>query len=124
MEAVAAPTRIAELDRSFLRSLAWSGGAKWGSQIVSWISTIIVARILVPEDYGLVSMAMVFVGFVALLSEFGVGTAVIALPDLRDDQIAQLNSLAVLTGASLPAPLRFHSAASSRIPPCRTCSSR
>jgi PST family polysaccharide transporter len=98
--AVAAPTRIAELDRSFLRSLAWSGGAKWGSQIVSWISTIIVARILVPEDYGLVSMAMVFVGFVALLSEFGVGTAVIALPDLRDDQIAQLNSLAVLTGAA------------------------
>jgi PST family polysaccharide transporter len=64
------------------------------------MSTIIVARILVPDDYGLFSMAMVFVGFVALLSEFGVGTAVIAVPDLGDAQIAQLNALAVLTGVA------------------------
>jgi PST family polysaccharide transporter len=94
-----APTGV-NLDRSFVRSLAWSGGAKWGSQIASWVSTVVVARILAPEDYGLVSMAMVFVGFVALLSEFGVGTAVIAIRDLRDEQIAQLNALAVLMGAA------------------------
>ncbi len=98
--ALAAPTGLTDLDRSFVRALAWSGGAKWGSQIASWASTVIVARILAPEDYGLVSMAMVFVGFVALLSEFGVGTAVIAMRDLRDEQIAQLNALAVLLGVA------------------------
>jgi len=98
--AVAAPRGLTDLDRSFIRALAWSGGARWGSQIASWASTVIVARILAPDDYGLVSMAMVFVGFVALLSEFGVGTAVIAIQDLRDEQIAQLNALAVLLGAA------------------------
>lgn len=96
----AAPGGLTELDRSFVRALVWSGGAKWGGQIASWASTVIVARMLAPEDYGLVSMAMVVVGFVALLSEFGVGTAVIAMRDLRDEQIAQLNTLAVLLGAA------------------------
>lgn len=86
------------LDRSALSGVAWSGGAKWATQLVSWASTIVVARILVPSDYGLLTMATVFVGLVAMLSEFGIGSSVITLRELPATELHQLNGLSVLMG--------------------------
>ena len=71
---------------------------KWGAQVVAWASTLIVARLLTPDDYGIVGMATVYLGLANLISEFGVGTTVITLRDLTDDEIAQLNGFAVLLG--------------------------
>jgi O-antigen/teichoic acid export membrane protein len=62
-----------ELDRSLIRGLAWTGGTKWVTQLLSWTSTLIVARLLSPEDYGLVAMATVYLGLVTLFNEFGFG---------------------------------------------------
>jgi len=86
------------LDRSALSGVAWSGAAKWSTQLVSWAITILVARILVPSDYGLLSMASIFLGIVLILSEFGVGTAVVTLRELEPRQLRQLNSFALLLG--------------------------
>ncbi len=86
------------LDRSLLHGLAWTSGAKWGSQLLSWASTVIVARLLTPEDYGLVGMASIYLGLVTMLSEFGLGTTVLALRDLSEEQLAQLNGFALLFG--------------------------
>jgi teichuronic acid exporter len=71
---------------------------KWGTQIFTWASTLVVARILTPVDYGIVSLAAVYYGILTLLSEFGVGAGVVAMRDLSEDQLAQMNSLAVLVG--------------------------
>jgi PST family polysaccharide transporter len=85
--------------RSLLQGLAWTGGAKWSSQILTWLATLVVARILTPDDYGLIGMASIFLGLVALVNEFGLGTAIVTLRDLSDDQVAQLNTVAILFGA-------------------------
>ena len=86
------------LDRSLLRGVAWTATAKWASQALSWVSWLIVARLLTPEDYGLVGMAAIYLGLITLLSEFGLGTAVLAVRELSVEQINQLNSLAVVLG--------------------------
>lgn len=86
------------LDHALLHGLAWTGAAKWATQVLSWASTLVVARLLTPEDYGLVGMAGIYLGFITLLSEFGLGGAVVTLRDLDTVQIAQLNGLAVLFG--------------------------
>jgi len=92
------------LDRSLLRGVAWTAAAKWASQALSWGSWLIVARLLSPEDYGLVGMAAIYLGLITLVSEFGLGTAVLAVRELSVEQINQLNGLAVLLGlASLVA---------------------
>ena len=88
------------LDRVLVRGLAWTGAVKWLSQVLSWLSTIVVARLLVPEDYGLVAMAAAVLGLITLLNEFGLGAAVVALRHLTDEQIAQIHSLASLFGVS------------------------
>jgi PST family polysaccharide transporter len=93
-----APPAHAHLDGALVRGLAWTAGMKWGAQIFSWASTLIVARLLNPEDYGLVGMATVYLGFANLISEFGVGTTVITLRDMSEDDVAQLNGFAILLG--------------------------
>src|SRR2546427_4285273 len=87
-----------ELDRSLVHSIAWTSGAKWAGQLLAWASTLIVARLLAPEDYGLVGMASIYLGLITLVSEFGLGSTVITLRNLSEEQVAQLNGLAVLVG--------------------------
>jgi len=88
------------LDRTLVRGIAWTGAVKWLSQLLTWVSTIVVARLLNPEDYGIVAMAGVFVGFIGLLNEFGLGAAVVALRHLTEEQIANMHSLASLFGVA------------------------
>lgn len=82
----------------FIHSLAWTAGVRWMNQLLSWVATLVVARILSPEDFGLVSMATVYLGIVILAAEFGLGSAVITLRDISHDQIRQLNLAAVFVG--------------------------
>lgn len=87
-----------QLQRSLVRGIAWTGMVKWTSQALSWVSTIVVARLLLPSDYGLVALATAFLGLVALVNEFGLGSAIVMLQQLSIRLIGQLNSLAVLLG--------------------------
>lgn len=86
------------LDRSLVKGLAWTSGANWLTQILTWASTLVVARLLTPEDYGLIGMATIYLGLVSLLSEFGLGASVVILHDLSRKQIAQMNGLGVIFG--------------------------
>jgi PST family polysaccharide transporter len=88
--------RQAHMDRLLVRGIAWTGAAKYASQIVRWASTLVVVRFLAPSDYGIYAAATFFLGLVEHLTEFGVGTAVVTLRDLKDEEIAQLNGFAVL----------------------------
>lgn len=105
------------LDRSLLHAVAWTSGAKWASQLLTWAATLVVARLLSPEDYGLVGMASIYLGLITLVSEFGLGSTVLTLRDLSEAQVAQLNGLAVVFGvgsfavscvAAIPLGRLFH----------------
>lgn len=87
-----------DLDHILVRSLAWTGTMKVVAQVAGWASTLIVARILAPEDYGLLAMAGVYLGIVTIISEFGLGASIVNLRELSSEQIAQLNGLTVLLG--------------------------
>lgn len=84
--------------RPFLRGLAWTAAGRWPAQVITWGSTLIIVRLLSPADFGIVGMATVYLGLITLLSEFGVGDAVVYLRDLTRDQIAQVNTVSVILG--------------------------
>lgn len=65
------------LSGELLSGAAWSMAIRWTSKFLGIISLAICARILTPEDYGLVGMAMVVVGFSNILVQFGVETSLI-----------------------------------------------
>lgn len=66
-----------------------------------WGSTLVVARLLRPEDYGIVGMATVALGLIQLVNEFGVSTAIVQQRDLDDDTVARLGGFSVLLGLVL-----------------------
>lgn len=88
------------LDRSALTGVAWSSAAKWSTQVVSWASIIMVARILSQADFGILTSATVFLSVLAMLTEFGIGTAVVTLRDLPPESSAELHSFSVLLGTA------------------------
>jgi len=57
--------------------LFWSVGMRWSSKIISVLSIIILARLLAPEDYGLVALSLVVIGLVQIFFEFGVEMSIL-----------------------------------------------
>ena len=90
----------ATLDRSLLRGVAWTGSVKWLTQIAAWVSTLVVARQLSPTDYGLVGMAMVYLGFLTLICESGIGMTVIALREIRGQRLGEMHAISMLVGVA------------------------
>src|SRR2546428_8962077 len=76
-------TRV--LDRTLIHGVTWTGGIKGVALLVSWATTIIVARILSPADYGLVAMATLYLGLTTMVTDFGLGAAMVALRDLSQE---------------------------------------
>lgn len=89
-----------DLDRKVLTGIAWTGGLRWLGQAVAWSSTMVVARILSPADYGIFGVANVTLSLLTMVAEFGIGSAVVSIRELDEEQLAQINGLSVLFGAS------------------------
>ncbi|MCC0177751.1 lipopolysaccharide biosynthesis protein [Waterburya agarophytonicola K14] len=53
-------------------------------------STIVLARLLLPEDYGLIGMATVIIGFVEYFKDLGLSTATIQRREINHQQISTL----------------------------------
>lgn len=85
------------LDRVLVRCLVWWGSLKWLARLIGWVSTILVVRLLSPEDYGLVAMAGVYFVFAKLIFEFGLGASVVT-KSLDSVQLAQVNSVSLFLG--------------------------
>src|SRR5580704_1021057 len=88
------------LDARFAGGLAWTAGAKWATQMLTWASVLAVARLLSPSDYGVGEIAGMFFGITNVLAEFGIGTAVLHMPELDRKTLGQLHlfSLLLCTG--------------------------
>jgi len=75
--------------QGFWRVLAngtlWSYLATYGSKAIVFISTIVLARILLKEDFGVAGYAIVVISFLNVLHDFGIGTAIIYL-DLSESR--------------------------------------
>ena len=66
-----------KLKKLTVTGFAWVASTKLVTQVLSWISTIIVARILDPADYGLVAISGVFIGILAVVTEMGLSQGLI-----------------------------------------------
>ena len=59
----------------------WTVGMRWSVRALGFVSTLILARLLTPEDFGIVAMATVISGLANVMFEFGVATVLIQDPD-------------------------------------------
>ena len=72
---------------SVLSGAAWMLGARLVERALGLVSTAVLARILAPEDFGLVAMAMVFVAAADLLGAFGLDWALVRQKNLTSQHL-------------------------------------
>jgi O-antigen/teichoic acid export membrane protein len=84
------------MDAKFAGGLAWTAGVKWATQLITWGCLAVVARLLTPGDYGIGEIAGIFVGITNIMAEFGIGTAVLHMPDLNRRTLGQLHTFSLL----------------------------
>ncbi len=69
------------------KSIFWVVWSRGIMQLLSFGTTIIVARWLDPSDYGLMALASTFISVLSLVCELGLGAAVVQFPDLDEREL-------------------------------------
>ncbi len=67
------------------KGLLWSGGEKFSMEIIHFIISVIVARLLMPSDYGAIGIMMVFTSFSMIFIDGGITTALIQKTDRTEE---------------------------------------
>lgn len=88
------------MDESAIRGLRWTFLSFVASRVFSLASLIVLARLLAPEDFGLVAFALLASALLALAVTAGIGPALVVSPSLSKAQLGvSLSMLITLNGA-------------------------
>lgn len=79
-------------------SLGWNITSQIGEQAVGFTVSVILARLLTPEDFGLVGMIIVFTGFANMFSDLGLGSALVQRQELEERHYTSIFWLNVVAG--------------------------
>lgn len=78
------------LEQQAIYGIKWSSISQFirtGTQV---ITSVILARLLLPEDFGLLGMALVFTGLVAIFNDMGIGSAIVQKQDLNQKSLSSI----------------------------------
>lgn len=73
---------------SLITATIWTSIQRFGGLAIGFISNIVLARLLCPEDFGIVGLIMVFIGIADVLIDGGLGNALIQKKELSQDDIS------------------------------------
>lgn len=89
-------------DSSSLKQAALINAAsKYATVIINLLLTAILARILTPEDYGVVAVTTVFTNFFSIFADMGIGAAVIQNKELSENDTNNIFSFTLRLGIVL-----------------------
>jgi len=88
------------LDRALVSGMAWTAALRWTAHAISWIATAYAARILSPGDYGLVGMAMLGIGLLRMVEDFGMDALLVQDRSIHGESQARLAGLVILAGTT------------------------
>lgn len=100
-----------DANRHLLRGSAWSVTLRWVVRSIGFVSILIIARLLSPEDLGLFAMAIIVAGLLDQMSDMGVTTHLIRVPEATREHcdtawtMSVLQALIVALGAVALAPV-------------------
>lgn len=98
------------------RGAGWIVAGRLAAGMLGFVNTIIVARLLAPEDFGLVAMGLAAMQFLTNITDFGVGQAVIRFRDAGRSEYDTLFTfsaargvlIALFLGATAPLAAQFY----------------
>jgi len=93
--------------KTIVTSLFWKFMERCGTSGVQFVTSIVLARLLLPEDFGLIALVMVFITLANVFVQNGFGTALIQKKDADDLDFSSVFYASLLIVAGLYAILFF-----------------
>ena len=81
-----------------IMGVIWSGVERFSVQIIQFVVSVILARLLMPDDFGLIAIVLVFTVIFQTLNEAGLGTALIHKQDRDEIDFSTIYYTAILVG--------------------------
>jgi O-antigen/teichoic acid export membrane protein len=69
------------MKRDFVSGVIWRAGGQIGRQVSTVLFGMLLARMLGPEAFGVITMATVFISFIALVDDLGIGAALVRVDE-------------------------------------------
>jgi O-antigen/teichoic acid export membrane protein len=82
-------------------AIIWRSGSQIVSQMLSWVVTLAVIRLLEPKDYGLFAMTQVILNFATFLNGYGLVSALVQSDTLDTHRLRQAFGIMLLLNGAL-----------------------
>lgn len=89
------------IKHDMIHGVFWSGVEKYSGLVVSIIVSAVLARILSPDEFGIVTIATVLIHFLAMFATMGIGPAIIQRNDLTQKDLNSIFTFSLLVGLGL-----------------------
>lgn len=97
----ASSQRQGSLARRTISGLGWSLGAQVLKQGSQFLISVFLARLLAPQEFGLVAMVVVFSGFASLFNDLGFGPALVQRQEIEERHFCSVFWLNMVFGTAL-----------------------
>jgi PST family polysaccharide transporter len=95
------------IKRELASGVFYTAVAKYSRILIGLVITGVLARLLTPEDFGVVAIATVIITFFNILGDIGIGPAIIQRQNLTKSDLNQIFSLTIYLGLFLGAIFFF-----------------
>lgn len=82
-------------------AIFWRSGSQILSQMMSWVVTLAVIRLLDPKDYGLFAMTQVILNFATFLNGYGLVSALVQSDKVEPHRLRQAFTIMLLLNGAL-----------------------
>ncbi len=83
--------------------LAWTAWGKGARTVLQLVVLLILARLLTPEEFGVIGAAMIVIGLSEILANVGLGPALVQRPRLRRRHVSTAFSVSLILSALIGA---------------------
>jgi len=73
-----------------VKGIKWASVSQLGRQIIQYTTTIILAALLTPSDFGLMAMAIIIIGFLEIFKDLGTAAAIIQNQNLSEESLSSI----------------------------------
>lgn len=95
--------------KELLSGIFYSGISKYSGIIISLIVAGVLARLIAPEEFGIVAIATVIISFFGFFSDLGIAPAIIQNKELTKQDLNKIFSFTVWTGIGVSILFYFFS---------------
>lgn len=98
-----------KLRKNAVTGIKWSAFSQISRQLIQYISIVILVGLITPDDFGLMAMAVIVIGFLEIFKDLGTGSAIIHAQNPSEELKSSIFWLNVLIGLVVTILIYFFS---------------